>query len=323
MRDAYDRRIDYMRVSITDRCNLRCKYCMPEDIAGISHNDILRYEEILRLCTIFARMGIKNIKVTGGEPLVRRGCVDFIRELKAISGIESITLTTNAVLLEPYVEALAQLKIDGINISLDSLNPEIYQQITGRDELHRALRSLNAAIGAGHHVKVNCVPIKGLNENEILPITRLAERSVAGVRFIELMPSDAGGDYKGVSGNEIIRLLSSEYTDLEPDCTQHGFGPARYFRSSRLKGAIGLIDAVSNHFCSACNRLRLTSEGYLKLCLFNDIGLDLRGMLRSGAGDSDIEEAIASAVYHKPERYPVNSGTNTESGIKKMSQIGG
>jgi len=296
---------------------------MPEDLPGISHSDILRYEEIIRLCAIFVKMGIKNIKVTGGEPLVRKGCVGFVKELKAISGVEHVTMTTNAVLLEPYVEALAQLKLDGINISLDSLNPEIYQQITGRDELHNALRSLNAAIEAGLHVKINCVPIEGLNVSEIIPITKLAETRPVDVRFIELMPSDAGGDYRGVSGRRILSVLYSEYSDLEPDATRRGFGPARYFSSCRLNGTIGLIDAVSNHFCSNCNRLRLTSEGYLKLCLFNDIGLDLRSMLRGDASDSDIEAAIANAVYYKPERYPVNSRTDADSGIKKMSQIGG
>jgi len=268
-------------------------------------------------------MGIENIKVTGGEPLVRKGCVGFIRELKEIPGIKHVTMTTNAVLLEPYVEALAQLKPDGINVSLDSLNPDIYRQITGRDELNKALRSLNAAIGAGLHVKINCVPIEGLNDNEILPITKLAETSLVDVRFIELMPSDAGGGYKGVSGRKILTLLSSEYPDLEPDLTRHGFGPARYFRSCRLNGMIGLIDAVSNHFCSNCNRLRLTSEGYLKLCLFHDIGLDLRTMLRSNARDSDIEAAIENAVYSKPERHMIDSRADPDSGIKKMSQIGG
>lgn len=317
MRDALDRRIDYMRVSITDRCNLRCKYCMPEDLPPISHCDILRYEEILRLCTTVARMGVKHVRITGGEPLVRKGCVDFIKELKSVPGIESVTLTTNAVLLEPYIEELAALELDGLNISLDSLNPKTYLQITGQDELHTALRSLNAALTAGLCVKINCVPIKGVNESDILPIAKLTESNQADVRFIELMPNDADGGFKGVSGKEVIGILTCEYPDLKQDHLRHGFGPARYFKSSRMKGSVGVIDAVSNHFCSSCNRLRLTSDGFLKLCLFHDAGLDLRGMLRGGASDSDIESAIKKAVHHKPESY-IDSGK-----INNMSRIGG
>ena len=323
MRDAKGRTIDYMRVSITDRCNLRCQYCMPENLPFIPHDSILRYEEILRLCAAMAGMGIKHIKVTGGEPLSRKGWLPFVQELKAVPGIEHVTLTTNAVLLEPYVDALAELGLDGVNISLDSLNSGTYLWITGRDEFGQVWKTLHKTVEAGLRVKVNCVPIMGVNDNEILSFARLAEDMPVDIRFIELMPTEAGGQFHGVSGTEILTRLQSEYPDLTPDETQHGFGPARYFRSARLQGSFGVIDAVTNHFCSTCNRLRLTSEGFLKLCLSHGDGMDLRGMLRGGMADAEIEAAIRHAVYNKPERHCFGSETNTGSGIKKMSQIGG
>ena len=322
MNDAFGRTIDYLRVSITDRCNLRCQYCMPEAIPLISHQDILRYEEILRLCAIMAGMGIRNIKVTGGEPLTRKDCVPFMRKLKAVPGIEHVTLTTNAVLLEPYVEELALMKLDGLNISLDSLNPEIYCRITGRDEFHKVWRALNRALETKLHVKINCVPIKGFNEPEILSFAQLAEDMQVDIRFIELMPIGADGNFHRVPSEEIINLLNGEYPDLKPDLTQHGFGPARYFKSDRLKGSIGLIDAISNHFCFSCNRMRLTSEGFLKLCLYHGDRLDLRGMLRGGASDAEIEAGIKRAVYNKPERH-FFCQEEIGNRIGKMSRIGG
>jgi len=323
MRDALSRNIDYLRVSVTDRCNLRCTYCMPEDLPLISHDDIMRYEEIIRLCALMAKMGIKNIKVTGGEPLARKGCVNLIKQLKSVPGIEHVTLTTNAVLLEPYVKILARLKLDGLNISLDSLDPDVYRGITGRDEFHQAWRSLERALEASLRVKINCVPIKGLNENEILPFARLTEHYPMDVRFIELMPTRAGDGLCGVSSEKIISLLLGEYPGLKPDLSRHGFGPARYFTSDRLKGSVGIIDAISSHFCSACNRLRLTGEGFLKLCLYYNDGLDLRGMLRRGASDAEIGAAITQAVYRKPKRHRFGSDSDMEGGIRKMWQIGG
>jgi len=262
MIDSFHRTIDYMRVSITDRCNLRCVYCMPGEFTAIAHDAVLRYEEILRLCRIAAKLGIRTIKVTGGEPLARKGCLDFMQKLKQVPGIEHVTLTTNGVLLEPYVEALAGLRLDGLNISLDALEPETYRQITGRDTFHQAWRALHRALEAGLRVKINCVPIRGVNENQLIPISRLAETLPVNVRFIELMPTQKGKGLQGIPGAEILALLLREFPDLTPDEAPRGFGPAHYYRSSRLKGGIGLIDAISNHFCSGCNRLRLTGEGF-------------------------------------------------------------
>ena len=323
MRDAFGRVIDYMRVSITDRCNLRCKYCMPEDLPFIHHDDILRYEEILRVCAAAARLGIKTIRVTGGEPLTRKGCVDFIRALKAQPGIENVTLTTNGVLLEPYLDELAGLKLDGLNISLDSLNQDTYLRITGQDGFKKVWRSLNRAIEVGFRVKINCVLVKGVNETEILPFARLAEELPVDVRFIELMPTGEDAGLEGVSTEEVMGVLADKYPDLSPDASKHGFGPARYYTCGLFKGGLGLIDAISSHFCSECNRLRLTSEGFLKLCLYHNDGLDLRPMLRGGAGDGEIGAAIENAVLRKPEHHSFRDGSGIDGGINKMSRIGG
>lgn len=323
MLDALGREIDYMRVSVTDRCNLRCKYCMPCDLPSIPHDSVLRYEEFLRLCGIAAGIGVRNIKVTGGEPLARKGCVAFIRELKRLPGIEHVTLTTNGVLLGPRVAELAEMGLDGVNISLDSLDAETSLRITGSESLPAALRALHGAVDAGLRVKVNFVPLKGWNDSEIVHMARLAEKLPVDVRFIELMPTACGEQFERVPGSEVLELLLREYPDLEPDCSRHGFGPARYYRSERLKGGVGLIDSVSNHFCGACNRVRLTSEGFLKLCLFHGEGLDLRGMLRAGASDAEIREAMAGAVREKPERHFFGGCASANSGIGMMSKIGG
>ena len=323
MRDAYGRPIDYMRVSVTDRCNLRCVYCMPEDLPFIPHESILRYEEILRICSVAAKTGIKHIKVTGGEPLVRKGCTGLVRELKRVPGIEHVTMTTNAVLLQTYLGELAEIGLDGLNVSLDSLDPGVYSQITGKDSLDAALGSLRAATGSGLKLKINCVPLAGLNEDGIIPISKLALTDKIDVRYIELMPDDANGGVKGLASSEILERLAAEYPDLKPNAAKRGFGPARYYKTAMLTGSIGLIDAVSHRFCSACNRLRLTSEGFLKLCLFHDEGVDLRALLRNGASDSILETAFAEAVYSKPVSYFHGGGPDGMNKISTMSRIGG
>ena len=323
MQDIFGRTIDYLRVSITDRCNLRCVYCMPCDFAPIPHEEILRYEEILRLCGIMTSLGIRNIRVTGGEPLTRKGCVDFIENLKSLPNVENVTLTTNAVLLEQHIETLVRIKIGGLNISLDSLKPETFQKLTGRDELAIVLKALYTAIEAGISVKINCVPIAGVNDNEIGAFAEMAERFPVFVRFIELMPTAVNAEARHFSSEKIFAVLKEKYPDLLQDEAKRGFGPARYFKSEKLVGGIALIDAVSNHFCESCNRLRLTSEGFLKLCLYHDECLNLKSMLRGGASEREIEAAIKQVVLKKPERHAFDSDTARTSGIKKMSRIGG
>jgi len=320
MLDSLNRTIDYIRISITDRCNLRCGYCMPYGIKPVSHDDILRYEEILRLCGIFADIGIKKYKVTGGEPLTRKGCVDFIGRLKDIPGIEYVTMTTNAILLEPYIDELVSNGLDGINISLDSIIPQVYIRITGKDELNNVLRSMQKALDAGLRTKINCVLMKGLNEYEILSIARMAEFMEIDVRFIELMPTVSGGGFIGVRGEEVLEVLLSRYPDISPDFSKLGFGPAKYYKSNDLISSIGLINAVSDHICVRCNRLRLTGEGFLKLCLNSNEGTDLRELLRSGASNSEIKDIIVDAIYKKPEQWSSNPD---KIGIESMSNIGG
>jgi len=322
MIDSLGRNIDYMRISITDRCNLRCKYCSPDGFSMLTHDDILRYEEILRVCRAAAKTGIKSIKVTGGEPLVRKGCINFLRNLKSLPGIEYVTITTNGVLLERFIDDMADMKLDGVNISLDSLNPDTYKQITNRNFFYAVWRSLNKAIDAGLRVKVNCVPMRGLNDADIIPIARLAERLPIDVRFIEFMPTSAGESFNRITGSEIYRRLLKVYPDLI-NTKRRGFGPARYFKSSKMSGSVGIIDAIGKCFCTSCNRVRLTSDGFLKQCLFHEDGLDIRGMLRNGSDDTEIEAAFKRTVYHKPERHMFESRTSTNMGIKNMAQIGG
>ncbi|MCL1802878.1 MAG: GTP 3',8-cyclase MoaA [Eubacteriaceae bacterium] len=323
MLDKYGRNINYLRVSITDRCNLRCKYCMPDELPFIPHGDILRYEEILQICKAAAALGINAIKVTGGEPLARKGCVDFIKDLKALPGIQAVTLTTNGVLLEPYIEELAQAGLDGINISLDTLNPENYKKITGRDEFAKVWSALQQTIKSPLYAKLNFVPIKGINDKEIVPFARLAEELPIHIRFIELMPTSLAGGFSGVPSEEALFAIKSEFKDLAPEGKKLGNGPARYYKSERLLGSIGFIDAISNHFCSECNRLRLTSEGFLKLCLYHNDGIDLRSMLRSGASEDGIRRAIEDAVLRKPEKHDFGNEKSADEGLRRMSRIGG
>lgn len=322
MTDAQGRAIDYMRVSITDRCNLRCKYCMPDGLPLTTHDKILRYEEFLRVCALMAQVGIHTFKVTGGEPLARLGCVDFIKKLKALPGTRDVTLTTNGVLLEPVVDELAQAGLSGVNISLDTLRADTFRRITGYDEFSAVWRAIEKAVAAGLKVKINTVPMQGLNDMEILEIARLAEKMPVDVRFIELMPTRAGKAFGRIPGNVLLGLLQKEYPDFAPDNTRHGFGPARYYKSGRTQGSIGFISAVSNHFCGACNRVRLTSEGYLKLCLYRENGVDLKSMLRGHKTDGEMLEAIQAAILQKPEKHGFGEDSDTD-GIKSMSRIGG
>jgi len=321
MKDSYNRTIDYMRVSITDHCNLRCKYCMPYDPPFIPQGEILRYEEILRICRAAAETGIKHIKVTGGEPLVRQGCVKLIQELKTLPGIEHVTLSTNGVLLEQYLDALRALGIDGINISLDTLDPVTYCEVTGSSVLDRVWRSVQKALELGVRVKLNCVPLRGINDLGCLQVARLAERYPLDIRFIETMPIGYGNEFALVTGAELLESLRRVYHDLHEDGSKRGFGPARYYVSGSLKGSIGFIDAVSHCFCERCNRIRLTSEGFLKLCLNHDDGVDLKALVRGGADDAVLVHTIGEAIRAKPDRHRFYAEAPKPQ--VEMSRIGG
>lgn len=322
MIDSCGRRIDYMRVSITDRCNLRCRYCMPEDQPFIEHDQILRYEEIIRVCRAAATIGVRNIKITGGEPLVRRGCCDLIAQIKALPGVEHVTVTTNGVLLADAVPRFHEIGVDGVNISLDTLRPDVYAKITGRDCFEAVQRGLYAAIDTGLRVKINCVPLAGVNEDELCNLAMLARDRPVDVRFIEMMPIGLGGFFEPVPVETVRAHVRETFPDLKPDPKKHGFGPARYFTCDALKGSIGFIEAVSHSFCTGCNRVRLTSEGFFKLCLYHDDGADLRVLLRGGADDDAIAEAMRRAILEKPRAHAFEQGQAAEES-RGMSQIGG
>lgn len=344
IKDTYNRKIDYMRISITDRCNLRCKYCMPEDIDFVPHENILRYEEFLRLTKIFAAFGIRKIKVTGGEPLVRNGCADFMKQLKEIDGIENVTITTNGVLLDRYLPELIAAGVDGINISLDSLRRDRYAKITGRDEFDRVWSGIEDAVAAGLKVKLNCVPIQEHNADEIPDFFELARKRKIDVRFIEMMPIGNGKRFQPVSTEDILADFQKRYEGVYEIQQKRGNGPATYYENKDFAGCIGFIGAVHQKFCDSCNRIRLTSEGFLKLCLYYSQGIDLRAMLRGGADDAQIGAAIAEAIRQKPQEHhfscqilqtednscdaksqtvvPVGEVFDGED-VRNMSQIGG
>ncbi len=319
MTDALGREINYLRLSITDRCNLRCRYCMPHDVPAVGHSDILRYEEITRLCRIAASLGICNIKVTGGEPLVRKGCASLVGELKKIPGIAHVTLTTNGVLLSEQLNDLLAAGIDAVNISLDTLHPAHYAEITGFNCLDKVLAGMEQAVAAGIRVKINCVPLATTPEDELLQVLQLAEKWPVDVRLIEMMPIGSGKNTAGYPMPQLEQLLHRTW-DLTPSEQKRGFGPAQYYTAPNLRGSIGLIAAVSHGFCGQCNRVRLTSEGYLKLCLSSDAGLDLRALLRGGATDEEIRTAILDAILRKPAHHHFAAGMPE---TRPMWQIGG
>ena len=323
MIDQFGRKIDYMRVSVTDRCNLRCRYCMPEVAACETHDAILRYEEILRVCRAAAELGITKFKVTGGEPLVRRGCVDFIARLKVLPGVEQVTLTTNGLLLGEELDALRKAGLDAVNVSLDTLDDEKYSRITGYPGA--AAGELRALLGRccekGLRTKVNAVLLEE-NLDEVVSLAGIAAELPVDVRFIELMPIGFGDSLTRVSPDGVLARLQAAWPDLHATDEKRGNGPARYFASDALQGRIGMIDAVSHRFCDSCNRVRLTSTGQLKPCLCFDSTLDLRAMLRAGASDEEIREALRLAVERKPRQHSFEArGEITER--RTMSQIGG
>jgi cyclic pyranopterin phosphate synthase len=333
--DPFGRVIDYLRVSITDRCNLRCVYCMPpEGVEWKPHNTMLSFEEILRLCGLMAGLGIHKIKVTGGEPLVRRGTAAFIKNLKTLPGIENVTLTTNGLLLGAYLDETETLGNsagalpDGINISLDALNPRRYGQISRYEGTGPAvvLPFIDRLLEKGITVKLNCVPIRSLNEDEILPLSALAKEKDITVRFIELMPIGSAGTLKPVPGEDIAALLEKNYGTLAPFSGVRGNGPAVYYSLPGFSGKIGFINAISRGFCGACNRLRLSSEGLLKPCLANEFCMDLRKTLRSGASDSDLIQAVNEAVSKKPRFHSLSKvygASSEERPAAGMYCIGG
>lgn len=321
MQDQHNRNINYMRISLTDRCNLRCIYCRPDIAQLVDHSQILRYEEILRVAKCAVSLGITRFKITGGEPLVRKGAVYFIAKLKQIEGVEQVTLTTNGTLLEHHLPQLVAAKIDGINISLDTLNKELYKLITSVGNINAVLEAVQKAVAPGIKCKLNCVPLKNLQSKDFLSLVEFAHRLHLPMRFIELMPLACNEKLLAYSGSEIRRILVNNEYELEPMQAQLGNGPAVYYKASKAGKSqiLGFIEPLHNKFCASCNRVRLTSTGRLKPCLYSESSLDLRQLLRSGADDARITEALEKAIYAKPMGHHFEENPATFS----MNEIGG
>lgn len=324
MKDQLGREINYMRVSITERCNLRCRYCIPSDTPELDFERILTYEEILKLCACAAKLGISRFKITGGEPLIRRGCTDFMKRLKQLPGVEQVTVTTNGMALEKHLPALKEAGINGINVSLDTLNAERFHDITGFYGLEKVLAGIEAAVAADIPVKINCVPLKGWNEEELISLAELAAKWPVDVRFIELMPIGYGREYAGVQVGGIEELIKDKYPGAIPTDERRGNGPARYLRIPGFYGCVGFIDAIHEKFCSKCNRVRLTSTGIMKPCLFYKSGTDFRTLLRKGADEEQLLAVMKETIWGKfEEHHFYEKEWETEEEEKRMSQIGG
>lgn len=332
LKDNYHRTIDYLRVSITDRCNLRCIYCMPSGgLIPIEHKEILRYEEIIRVIRIAAKIGVRKIRITGGEPLVRRNVVYLIASIKNIPGIEDLSLTTNGILLSRYAEELKSAGLDRVNVSLDTLKPERYREITRSGDLSLVLKGIEAIEKVGlNPIKINMVPICGINSDEIAEFARLTLKAAYQVRFIEYMPfgsEDMWSPEKFISTEEIKSIVEG-IGPLIPAKLRKS-GPARYFRFENAPGVIGFISPISNHFCNECNRLRLTADGKLRPCLFSETEIDLKPALRGGSSDDEIERLIKLSIEVKPEGHNIGPQKlsslikNREYCKKPMSRIGG
>lgn len=324
MTDTFGRVIDYIRISVTDRCNLRCVYCMPEEGVCLNRQqDLLRFGELERLCRIFAAQGIKKIKITGGEPLIRKNLPLLLQNIKRIPGIESLTITTNGVLLADQLDGLAAAGVDSINISLDTLHREQYRQLTRFDRFDRVAEGIRRAIASGIRCKINCVPIVQLNEDSLTDLAALARDLPLDVRFIELMPMGFGRYYQGISPEEVKALLQERFGPLTRAEHHKGNGPCAYYSLPGFRGKIGMISAVSDHFCASCNRVRLTAEGYLKSCLHYDIGVDIRQPLREGCSDRELGELFRQAVQMKPLSHDFSLCQPAHADVRSMVQIGG
>ena len=323
LKDRFGRTINYMRISVTDRCNLRCRYCMPEGIERLPMEEILTYEEIAFVCARAADLGINQFRITGGEPLVRKGCAALVSMLKGIPGIRRVAMTTNGVLLQEHLEELLEAGLDAVNISLDSMDRDQYRAITGMDELEQVLASVRLAAGK-LPVKINCVVQRGVNENAPVSLAELARDLPLDVRFIELMPIGAGRNLTPVPNASVLALLEERYGRTEEDPVSFGSGPAVYRRPEGFAGRIGFISAMHGKFCNGCNRLRLTSTGELKPCLCYADTVPLREILRGNEMDKEerIRGKIREAAALKPQAHCFETRDDVTE-HRRMSEIGG
>ncbi|MBO8169261.1 MAG: GTP 3',8-cyclase MoaA [Thermoanaerobacteraceae bacterium] len=321
MLDKFGRNIDYLRVSVTDRCNLRCRYCMPpEGVKHLAREQVLSLEEIEKLIRAAVKAGVKRVRLTGGEPLIRRNLVHLVQKVSRLPGLEDLSLTTNGILLAPLAKDLKRAGLNRVNISLDTLMEHKYREITRGGSLAQVLVGLEQAIKYQlTPVKINVVVQRSFNLNEIRDFISLTRNSPIHVRFIELMPIGCGGklDKEFVSAQEIKDMIGADY-DLVHD-TLTGGGPADYYRVRGYKGTIGFIGAISDHFCAKCNRLRLSADGKLRFCLQQDRYLDIKEPLRSGASEEELVRIFTQAARNKPASYRQSGWNENEN----MNAIGG
>ena len=321
--DSWQRQINYLRISVTDHCNLNCVYCSEGSRLNLPRSEILSYEEIQRLVQVAAGMGITKVRLTGGEPLLRPDLSKLVRMLSKIEGIDDISLTTNGILLSKYAIELKEAGLKRVNVSLDTLKEDRFKSITGGDKLGEVLSGIEAAHRAGlEPVKINMVVLRGINDDEILDFAQKSLNLGWNVRFIEFMPfgTPAAEATKMVSSQEIRGRIQT-LGKLEPYIDKTGDGPARYYRLPGAKGTIGFISAMTEHFCDTCNRLRLTSDGQLRPCLLDDDEVNLKKALRNGADTDELKRLIRQAVAIKREQHHLNEGLTP--GRRPMYQIGG
>lgn len=322
MNDNYDRKIDYFRISVTDRCNLRCSYCMPpEGIKLADHDDILRYEEIIRLSQIAYELGFRKFRITGGEPLCRKGISHLISGIAKINTDIELSLTTNGVLLGKYADELKTAGLPRVNISLDTLNREKFRTITRFDLFNEVIDGIKKAIEVGFSpVKINVVVVRGVNDDEILDFVEFVKDKPLFIRFIELMPFRRNGwsEQKFISSTEIRQIIDRHY-NLSNIESSSSSGPSVDYNIDGYKGKIGFISPLTERFCSSCNRLRLTADGHLLPCLMSSIEIDIKKSMRSGATDRELMTIMQNAILKKPEGHKFSKTCS----LRDMSRIGG
>ena len=322
--DSFHRQIDYMRISVTDRCDLRCIYCTSRPFRDISHVDILKYEEIYRVVQAAATLGVSKIRLTGGEPLVRLNLSQLVKLLVSIPGIEEVAMTTNGTLLAKYAAELKAAGLKRVNVSLDSLKADKFAYLTGGGKLEQVLHGIEVAKSVGlNPVKTNMVVLKGINDDEILDLAQKTITDGWHVRFIEYMPFDgAKAEVSGfMSSSEIMDIIRKRFGKLEPHHPSAGNGPAKYFKLPNANGTLGFIGAITECFCAQCNRFRLTADGKLRPCLLDDDEIDIRSPLRRGATVAELAEIIQSAAAVKRAQHHLNEGSRPSA--RSMRQIGG
>ncbi len=339
MLDSYGRKIDYLRISVTDRCNLRCGYCMPKGIETVSMDELLTFEEIADVAGAAAKLGITKVRITGGEPLVRRDVDRLVRMLKDISGIEKVFITTNGILLKDHLDSLITAGIDGINLSLDTTNRERYRMLTGSDRLDDVLLGMESVLLRGIPLKINAVSADlskleeknrkvedgGLSE-DVLSLIELAKDRPVSVRFIELMPIGFGKDFPGIPHDVFIPRIKEHFAGIKKDEAGPVNGPAVYYHIPGYKGRIGFISAIHGKFCDGCNRIRLTSMGFLKSCLCYNTGVSVSKILKGGLPEKEKEEALCLAVKKTIAMKPASHSFTEQDQITErhaMSAIGG